>query len=266
MAKSNLFLRVFSAVILLPLAVLLVFEGHPYLIFAAVSLIMAGSVLEFFTLLGTAGRSDKIFAVIINFFVLLFASFSAAHFNEFIAVLFCLVAVYLLFGRGVENYVNRLGNYVFSILYFPLLLSFSFRLLELPGGRLWLFFLLMVNWATDITAYFVGTKWGRHKLAAVSPKKSVEGLIGGVFGGIITAAAINYFALKSGNWVLVLFLGGLGSIVGQLSDLVESGIKRCTGHKDSGSIIPGHGGIMDRFDSIYFTGVLFFIFGKYIFI
>jgi phosphatidate cytidylyltransferase len=114
--------------------------------------------------------------------------------------------------------------------------------------------------ATDICAYFIGMKFGRRKLApALSPKKTVEGSIGGIVGSIIVCGVFGWFAMPE-LFVHTLVIGALGGVVSQVGDLTASAIKRRLGIKDYGSIIPGHGGVLDRIDSILFTAPLVYIY------
>ncbi len=132
------------------------------------------------------------------------------------------------------------------------------------SGFFFLLFLLMCNWASDTAAYFTGLTLGKTKLApAVSPKKTIEGACGGVIGAIFTALALTSFA-PAGSTVAYAILGGLISMVGQLGDLAESALKRFAGIKDSSNLIPGHGGILDRFDSVLMTAPMAYYFVKMI--
>ena len=127
----------------------------------------------------------------------------------------------------------------------------------------WLTFL--GTWASDTFAYFIGTIFGMHKLAPViSPKKSIEGFLGGILGTIATTSIIGDLIFHF-SAIEMAALGFLIAIAGTLGDLVESVIKRFSGMKDSGTIIPGHGGILDRFDSILFTAPISYYFFVYIF-
>ena len=115
------------------------------------------------------------------------------------------------------------------------------------------------SWGSDTCAYAVGRLFGRHKLAPnLSPKKSVEGSVGGIIGsaliGVIFGLIMSNFTGKSENLIIIFaVIGGLGSVISQIGDLAASGIKRNYDIKDYGHLIPGHGGILDRFDSMIFT-------------
>jgi len=145
-----------------------------------------------------------------------------------------------------------------GIFYIGWLLSYLVAL-NLEGGRNWVFFALLTIFASDIAAFFVGRALGRHRLApSISPGKTWEGAIGGIFGAIILSL---FFTLSTPlglplSYGQAILLGLLVSVFGQLGDLVESLLKRNMGVKDSGKLMPGHGGMLDRIDSIVFTGIV----------
>lgn len=148
---------------------------------------------------------------------------------------------------------------MFSSLYIGF--GFRFMILIRDMGLDTLLYLFVVIWATDIGAYIVGRLYGKHKLAPeVSPNKTIEGALGGV--AIAMLAGVIYSRLLQPNlgsthhvWLLSIML----SIVGQMGDLVESAFKRHFGVKDSGKFLPGHGGVLDRFDSLIFASFMFMI-------
>jgi len=153
-----------------------------------------------------------------------------------------------------------------GILYVGWLLSYLVAL-RLDAGRNWVFFALFTTFGSDTLAFFVGRALGRHRLAPqISPNKTWEGAIGGVFGAIIVSLLFTLptplsLPLSYGQAVL---LGLLVSIFGQLGDLAESLLKRNVGVKESGKLIPGHGGFLDRMDSVVFAGIVVYLF--YIFV
>lgn len=148
---------------------------------------------------------------------------------------------------------------LFGVLYLGLTLGPLSMTRMLPQGEWLIFFLLLVTWASDTGAYYVGTLYGRHRLApTISPKKSYEGLVGGVIGAIIASYIIRWWFLPELSGLDCLVLGILLTITGLWGDLTESAMKRSVGIKDSGGILPGHGGMLDRLDSLLFTAPAFY--------
>ena len=150
--------------------------------------------------------------------------------------------------------VYQISFLVLSILYVGIGIYF---LIEIRGddmdGLIHLLYVLLIIWSTDTGAYFIGRAFGKHKLwPHISPKKTIEGSIGGIVIAVIIAVIFKYITQFKGSLFLVIVVTILMSIVAQIGDLVESAIKRYYGVKDSGNILPGHGGILDRFDSLIF--------------
>jgi len=147
----------------------------------------------------------------------------------------------------------------FCFFYGPVLFSFIWLTRELPGGIYMVWLIFISSWICDTCAYLSGMAFGRHKLAPVlSPKKSVEGAVGGTAGSALVGALFAWAFLVPARedagviWVAALICA-VGAVISQVGDLAASAIKRNHEIKDYGKIIPGHGGIMDRFDSVLFT-------------
>ena len=152
----------------------------------------------------------------------------------------------------------------FCLAYAPVMLSFIYMVRELEYGIYLVWMIFISSWVCDTCAYFSGVLLGRHKLAPVlSPKKSVEGAVGGILGSMVVGGLYAYFVVESvisGQqifWIFVL-ISGVGAVVSQVGDLAASAIKRNHDIKDYGKLIPGHGGIMDRFDSVIFTAPMIY--------
>ncbi len=174
----------------------------------------------------------------------------------------------LLARRNKEGAFQSWVWTIAGILYVGWLLGHLVALRGLDDGRNWVFFILFVTWASDTMAFFVGRKFGRHKLAPdISPGKTWEG----VAGGIGAAAVVSILFFTPTPFRLPLFPGQviplavLVSIFGQMGDLVESLLKRNMGVKDSGSMMPGHGGVLDRIDSLIFAGALVYYVVYYVY-
>ena len=146
-------------------------------------------------------------------------------------------------------YIAGLFSFLILIRELPQLANFDYRM----GGK-WMVFLYFSIWTCDTFAYFVGRAMGKHKLAPViSPRKTVEGAMAGVFGTILAAWVSQASFLNSFSFSELLPIALIVGIIGQIGDLVESLLKRAAGVKDSSGIIPGHGGVLDRFDSLIFV-------------
>lgn len=158
----------------------------------------------------------------------------------------------------------------FAFVYAPVMLSFMYLTRELPKGIFLVWLVFASSWLSDTFAYFFGRALGKHKLAPVlSPKKSIEGSIGGIFGAAVISAVYGLILYKTGAmdnsniiWIFAI-IGAAGSVISQIGDLVASGIKRDHNIKDYSHLIPGHGGIMDRFDSTIVTAPIIYFLSYY---
>lgn len=150
--------------------------------------------------------------------------------------------------------IQRIAMLCFAWLYVPYLLSFVLLIWEKSNGRSWILFLLVVIVAGDSGAYFIGRKTGRRKLyPAVSPKKTVEGAVGGLCSSVVAGSVVGLVFLRHLPLQTICVLSLAAAAAGQLGDLVESMIKRNSGKKDSSGLLPGHGGLLDRLDSLLFA-------------
>lgn len=165
-----------------------------------------------------------------------------------------------------KHHANQIMSAMFSFLYGPVMLSFLYLLREgFEDGIYLIWFVFLASWGSDTCAYCVGVLIGKHKMTPkLSPKKSVEGAIGGVLGAAILFALYTHFVINvySGITLSLPFaaiLGAAGALVSMVGDLAASAVKRDHEIKDYGKLIPGHGGIMDRFDSVIVAAPIVFI-------
>jgi phosphatidate cytidylyltransferase len=134
-----------------------------------------------------------------------------------------------------------------------------------PDGAAWIFFLLTLVFLGDIGAFYAGSYLGKHKLCpSVSPGKTVEGSVGGLAANIGIGTVFQFFFLPSLSWGTSILFFLCAGIAGQIGDLFESEFKRFSGVKDSGVILPGHGGILDRIDALLFAAPVAYFFKEYI--
>jgi phosphatidate cytidylyltransferase len=195
--------------------------------------------------------------IIINAYRPLYASAGGMHVWIVLSVL-AVTTVRMFSRRAVEGALEEISVTLFGILYVALLFGYQISILVGPGKR-WLVFLYLVIWASDTGAFYAGTNLGKHRLyEKISPKKSIEGLIGGTAASAVVAVLGKAWLVQSLGWTEAALLGALLALVGTAGDLVESLIKRSAGVKDSGTLIPGHGGILDRMDSMLFAAPVLF--------
>ena len=179
----------------------------------------------------------------------------------FMALLICEMAS-LVFAYPKYN-TQQIFAAFFGVLYVAVMLSFIYRTRLLDGGVFTVWLVFVCSWGCDTCAYCVGKLIGKHKMAPVlSPKKSVEGGIGGILGaaliGALYALAITHWGNAEADVLTYVIIRAAGGAVSQVGDLAASAIKRYHNIKDYGKLIPGHGGILDRFDSVIFTAPIIY--------
>lgn len=268
---SNLVQRLLSAAVLIPLLALTVWLGGVWVVGAA-AVCAVVALRELYQLFGHTGyRPRRVGYVCAVLFVLVAAVAAPLQANLLGLVLLISIIAPLLgeFPRRQREGSLLAWALTFSgavyvgwtIAHFVLLRQIEHPLLPAPlqflrldAGAAWIMMGLLITFANDTAAYFVGRAWGRTRMAPyISPKKSWEGSIGGLIGAIVSAALLApLLGLPIPVWVGAL-LGVAGAAAGQAGDLAESLLKRQVGVKDSGQIIPGHGGLLDRADSLLFT-------------
>ncbi|MFY9140198.1 MAG: phosphatidate cytidylyltransferase [Thermacetogeniaceae bacterium] len=261
--------RVISALIGIPVLLFLIYIGGiPLLIFVIILALLA--LFELHRLLGK--MKLHVHPLLLYGSALIFptiAFFAPAENEEslfFAGLIIYLLMHLLLLVLAFPKYgLGNLGASCLGSCYISVLLSFLILIRKIePYGFQILLLVFILTWVCDIGAYLIGTRFGRRKLcSAVSPKKTVEGALGGLASCLIASYLFHlFFPILSGKVILLLAFT-IGLVV-QLGDLVESAIKRIAGVKDSGDLIPGHGGILDRFDSILFSAPAAYFFIKLI--
>ena len=255
--------RVLTALVLIPLVLVLVFLGPRWLIIVATAVLAGLAAWEYLGLAELGGAHPPRIAVVVAV-AAIFAGNS--DYPDLTAAIFSALGLGLLlyctFRSPAERVMPDAAVSVFCLMYVGLTLLTLPALREEPNGPSLLIFLFFVVWAGDISALYVGRAWGRHKLAPrLSPNKSWEGAVGSVAGSLLAAGGLLALADWFTQWNSAklsypdeiwywLVLAVIVNIAAQVGDLAESALKRSVGAKDSGTLLPGHGGVLDRIDSL----------------
>lgn len=245
--------RILSALVGAPILLLITWLGGFYLSSLVVLLALLGlkEILEIGKKAGSV--NDSKFIGVLS--VMWLAVFWVGK-TEWLLPLGVIIFI-LVFGRYALTYPDMPyteASFAFLSLLYPVaFFTYLYYLRELPQGLNWCFYVFLLVWITDSGAFFIGNSLGKRKLAPkVSPNKSVEGAIGGLLAASIFGLVF-WLITKDGPLLAILALSLVTSAVSQIGDLFESALKRSAGVKDSGNLIPGHGGILDRFDSFLFA-------------
>jgi phosphatidate cytidylyltransferase len=250
--------RVASAVVGLPIIVGLVLVGGG-IYTAAVALILLVATLEFEAPLLGWRHPLALLAASLSAALAAGALVGADWLLWFGTGLVLLPLVFVTLAGDPDTGLQRWLWAVGGVLYVGWLGSHLVLLREAPDGRDWVLLVLFATFATDTSSYFVGRALGRRPLASrISPGKTVEGAIGGVLFGLAAVLLLNYFLGLRIEAALIVPVAVLLPLAAELGDLAESLLKRGMQVKDASPLIPGHGGLMDRLDSVLFTGVVLY--------
>ncbi|MFC1856351.1 phosphatidate cytidylyltransferase [Thermodesulfobacteriota bacterium] len=257
--------RVVSALSLIPVIMLFIYFAEPILWLALILGVGYISQKEYFNMAAVKiENGEKTFAHILNACLI-----ATVYFSENVS-LAIFIAFFVVATKNIiktdqhKEIVNHFLSDLLGAIYCAILPSY-FLLIRMLDGKEYIYLLLLTIWAIDAGAYYVGCSIGRHKLIPhISPNKTIEGSLGGMLSAVcvIVGAKILYFT----NFSLVeaVLFGIYLAIIAQIGDLFESLLKRAAGIKDSGDVIPGHGGMLDRVDSLLFAAPAFFYFTLYL--
>jgi phosphatidate cytidylyltransferase len=255
--KKNLLVRIASALVLMPLVLILIWTGGtPFTILVAAAAALIAR--ETYGMVGIDPLHPAALAGMVGAIVLVIAAEDLASRWPAVVVVFALApAVVFSFStlwppRGDLRRAAQSAAWITASVPYAGLLGALVALRAHPQGLVWTLLVLAMTWGNDTGAYFAGLRFGKRKLyPKVSPNKTWEGFFGGMVASVVAAALGRIFLPL--EWGDVFLLGGIAGIVGPLGDLSESMIKRAFDVKDSGHLIPGHGGLFDRVDALLFV-------------
>lgn len=257
--------RLISGIVLVIIALATIISGSWILFFTLLAVSLIG-MRELYKVMKVSDEHVTVLELVGYLGAVLYYIAMKADFGNYgtMAIIISMILILFVYVFGYPKYrAEQVMAAFFGMVYVAVMLSFIYLTRNLPDGKFLVWLIFLCSWGCDTCAYCVGMLIGKHKMAPVlSPKKSIEGAVGGVVGaallGVIYAAATQG---KMAEYALICAVGALISMVG---DLAASAIKRNQNIKDYGKLIPGHGGILDRFDSVIITAPVIYYLAKII--
>lgn len=274
--------RIFVALLLIPPLLFIIFKGN-LLILLAIEVCVAIMLYEFYSMIERKNINiNKFWGIVIGLLIpsfFYFATILRVPKTKFSLSIIVFTTIAFIIRKVIKEETKEaileISYLIFGLIYIPLLFSYlifikdishlpvNFLGIKTEEGRLWLLTTFLLAFVADTAAYFIGTFFGKNQLSPhISPKKSIEGFIGALSFGIITALAAKYFYLKDLATIKAIVLGLSASLMGQLGDLGASLFKRDSGIKDTSKLLMNHGGMLDRCDSLLFVAPFIYYFIK----
>ncbi len=257
--------RLLSGIVLVVAALITMICGG-YVLYATVLVLSLVGVFELYRVMKVQEQKQPVLAVVgylgvIAYYLLLLLELES---YTMIALIFILVAMMFVYVFAYPRYRSeQIMAAFFGVVYVAVMLSYIYQTRNLTDGAYLVWLIFICSWGCDTCAYCVGMLIGKHKMSPkLSPKKSVEGAIGGVLGaaliGAIYAAVVGEHLQAENPVVSYAVICAVGALISMVGDLAASAIKRNHDIKDYGKLIPGHGGVLDRFDSVIFTAPMIY--------
>ena len=248
-------IRIISGLVLFSALLVILVFGNTTIVNITASIVGILAINEYFSAFKNKSKVDRILGLITAISIAFLDIIPKEALLLFMPLIITILFIKIIVTNMKENYVNTAVS-GFGILYVLGFLMFVPLIYAMENGKFLIWYLAIAAWGTDTFAYFVGSLIGKHKLTPISPKKSIEGSIGGIAGAVILSLiytmVINNYAGLDISYLAILGITVLLSILSEIGDLAASSIKRFVKIKDFGNIIPGHGGMLDRIDSIIF--------------
>ena len=254
-------IRLLSGIILLAITISVVVYGGN-LLFAATSVISLIGLMELYRIVKVNKGLPGILGFLVGITYYIFLYFKLEQYNLMLFIGFLMLLMFIYVFCFPKYQTEQISLVFFGLFYVSIMLSYIYKVRVLEDGKLLIWLIFIGAWGSDTCAYCVGMLIGKHKIAPkLSPKKSLEGCIGGVVGatilGFIFGTIFEDRITDIANpQIAFAIIGAASSVISQIGDLAASAMKRNHDIKDYGKLIPGHGGILDRFDSIIFIAPL----------
>lgn len=255
--------RLISSVVLVAAALFTILKGGYVL--AAILLFL--SLVAYRELMNACKLDNSLQSIgytgiVVYYLLMVFVEDRNYLFLAVVLILMTFLALYVL--TFPRYHAEQIMSSFFNVAYAPIELSFIYLVRSLPYGQYSVWMIFISSWICDTCAYITGMLIGKHKLSPkLSPKKSIEGAVGGVAGSALVGVLYGYFivepVIQEPVTIAFLVISAIGAVISQIGDLAASAIKRNHDIKDYGKLIPGHGGVMDRFDSVIFTAPMVYL-------
>ena len=253
--------RLISGIVLVIIAAFLLVEGSTVLYFGSMAISLIG-LYELYRVMKIERSAPGFvgYAAVVAYYWIMG---NREQYVTFLAIISLMILMTIYVVTFPKYGTEQITVAFFGIFYVGIMFSYLYQVREMPDGKYLVWLILLSSWGCDTFAYCAGKLFGKHKMTPkLSPKKSVEGGIGGIAGaallGVLYALAINKWGNAGAGIVRFAIIGAAGGAISQVGDLAASAIKRNHNIKDYGKLIPGHGGILDRFDSVIFTAPIIY--------
>ena len=257
--------RLISGIVLVIIALATIISGSWILFFTLLAVSLIG-MRELYKAMKVSDEKCTILEFVGYLGAVIYYIAMRADFGNFgtMAIIVSMILILFVYVFGYPKYrAEQVMATFFGVVYVAVMLSFIYLTRNLPDGKFLVWLIFLCSWGCDTCAYCVGMLIGRHKMAPVlSPKKSVEGAVGGVAGAALLG--VIYAAATQGKMAEYAVICAAGALISMVGDLAASAIKRNQNIKDYGKLIPGHGGILDRFDSVIITAPVIYYLAKMI--
>ncbi len=257
--------RILSGAVAIPLVLGITLYGPQWLFFILIAGVVLAGIYEFFSMTNEMGIEGFPFvAGGLSFLLLLCFYFGGQYFLEWgVLCLIALTLAWMLKKQNIKTALDQISYSLLGIFYVAGLSGYFLLIHQFPDGGHWVFFLFLIMWLGDSAAYYGGRKFGRRKIAPViSPGKTIEGALFGLWGSLTAGVIANFWFFKEVSLWHCLLAALICGTIGQLGDFAESIIKRNAGVKDSSGLFPGHGGFLDRIDSLLFAGPVLYLYHR----
>ncbi|MDD6667678.1 MAG: phosphatidate cytidylyltransferase [Lachnospiraceae bacterium] len=261
--------RLLSGIVLVALALLLIITGGKVLLASTCAISLIG-LMELYRVFDIHKKPVGILGYIFTVFYYLDLNFKFLPNLEILVIAFLILLLACFVLTFPKYHSRQIMAAFFGVFYVSIMLSFIYQTRMIPNGKYIVWLIFLCSWGCDTCAYCVGRLFGKHKMAPVlSPKKSVEGAIGGVAGAFLLTIIYSLIfrtqmQIGSREIIVLGIISAIGALISMIGDLAASAIKRNYDIKDYGRLIPGHGGILDRFDSVIITAPIIYFLAVYL--